>query len=191
MECGNAEGIVHEPVEGTDLAVFPRIQLEKDISFKVSGIYLDCIGVTPTEMIAAARENSRKQYTVRTMAEIMSEIMGIPAEELPETNMVVISNQQNCQGASAITDPETLEKACSMLGTKHIYIIPSSVHELICVPEDSLSPAELEAMIKEINEGVVSKADRLSDHPYLYDGTELRSVKTISQEQKLTAGKKI
>ena len=64
------------------------------------------------------------------------------------------------------------------------YVLPSSVHEVVIVPCcGSISMAELDDMVKDINETQVAEEEVLSDHAYLYDikagylrrGTELKT----------------
>ena len=50
-----------------------------------------------------------------------------------------------------------------------IYILPSSTHELILVLEKyKFEEQELKAMVKDINESMVSEEEILSNHVYLY-----------------------
>ncbi len=50
------------------------------------------------------------------------------------------------------------------------YIIPSSVHEILILPEPCAPGVnDLESMIVQINEKVVEPAERLSDQVYHYD----------------------
>ena len=50
------------------------------------------------------------------------------------------------------------------------YIIPSSVHEVIMIPESWIEdPAELGFMVREVNEKAVPSDEILSDSVYHYD----------------------
>ncbi len=90
----------------------------------------------------------------------------IPNEDIP---MYVVSNESGCFGASAILYPGVL----SGLGEKYgdYYISPSSVHELIIVPEEACDnrSVDLNSMINEVNTDVLKVYDILSDHAYYYD----------------------
>ncbi|MCI9356577.1 MAG: hypothetical protein HFH59_03345 [Lachnospiraceae bacterium] len=53
---------------------------------------------------------------------------------------------------------------------KNLYIIPSSIHELLLYPDfGDVSPEELSGYVKEVNRSQVPPHDRLSDHIYYYD----------------------
>lgn len=79
-------------------------------------------------------------------------------------------------GASVILNTNCLDKAREYLGSNRIYIIPSSIHEIICVPDDMGDAESLRQIISDVNSEVVSVEDRLSDHPYLYDGVKLSNI---------------
>ena len=57
-----------------------------------------------------------------------------------------------------------------------LYILPSSVHEVIAVPADFGSPEELAEMDYEINMEQVDINDRLSNQDYHYD-RDLRTLR--------------
>ena len=52
---------------------------------------------------------------------------------------------------------------------RDVYIIPSSVHELLLYPanENAIVP-EINSMINEVNRNVLNPIDVLSDHAYFY-----------------------
>ena len=53
---------------------------------------------------------------------------------------------------------------------ENFYILPSSVHEMIILPESGALPKEeLNAVIQEINGSQVNAEEYLSDHAYYYD----------------------
>ena len=53
---------------------------------------------------------------------------------------------------------------------ENFYILPSSVHEMIILPESgALLKEELNAVIQEINGSQVNAEEYLSDHAYYYD----------------------
>ena len=52
----------------------------------------------------------------------------------------------------------------------NFFVIPSSIHELILIPESfGMNRQQLEAMVKEINETEVAREEVLSDTVYYYD----------------------
>lgn len=90
--------------------------------------------------------------------------------ECTETDsMYVLSNQMKHYGAASMMYPHVLEMIGDIVGEDY-YILPSSVHEVIIVPESrSLPVGEMDAMVKDINETQVAEEDVLSDHAYFYE----------------------
>ena len=59
----------------------------------------------------------------------------------------------------------------------YFYILPSSIHEVILVPESfGLEPERMQEMVKEINQTGVAPEEVLSDSVYYFDGEEIRIV---------------
>ena len=94
------------------------------------------------------------------------EQLDIPMEETP---MYVLTNESQFNGAACILYENLLYDFASSLG-KDLYILPSSVHEVILVPKnDFLDKNELSNMVRDINESEVAEDEVLSDHVYEYD----------------------
>ena len=49
-----------------------------------------------------------------------------------------------------------------------LYIMPSSIHELICIPAAGVNPGDLRTIVREINSTQVAVEDVLSNNVYLY-----------------------
>lgn len=89
-------------------------------------------------------------------------------EEFRNTNMIVMTNSIGIYGASAILYPGLLEALAQELECD-IYVIPSSVHEMILIPaEDESVYGELSSMIHEINQRFVPADEVLSDQVYVF-----------------------
>ena len=76
-----------------------------------------------------------------------------------------LSNESKVNGAANIFLPETIDKVLEKTNGKDFYILPSSVHEVICISGD-FSPSELENMVHEVNTTCLADADYLSDSVY-------------------------
>ena len=82
--------------------------------------------------------------------------------------MWVITNNVGNNGAvSMLYENELHELAENM--ESDLYILPSSVHEVIAVSTDMGNPEELAQMVAEINMQEVSLSERLSNQVYHYD----------------------
>lgn len=84
-------------------------------------------------------------------------------------SMYVLTNQAKLFGAAAILYPDLLKDFAAACG-RDFYILPSSIHEVILVPEfESSDFSKLSDMVKEINGMSVAREEVLSDHAYYYD----------------------
>ncbi len=97
--------------------------------------------------------------------EIVREEMGYTNME--NIDMYVLTNSIKFNGATCITYPKVLEKFAKEHNSD-ICIIPSSVHEVILVPVDSIDRNNIDNMIKEVNSNELENIDILSDHVYIY-----------------------
>ena len=90
--------------------------------------------------------------------------------------MYVATNEQCSLGAAVMRYPDFREKVRGMI-RGDFYILPSSIHEVILVPESfGLEPERMQEMVKEINQTGVALEEVLSDSVYYFDGEEIRIV---------------
>lgn len=159
-----------------DLAVVFYYMLEETFgtgSMLISRQHFDMWNIGEQELFRIAKANTDRFMPCRRypMAEILQEMASkseqIPgAEDLP---MYVLTNEKRYFGAYGILYDRILEKAAREMGGD-FYILPSSVHECILIPDAQAPQAEeLEAMVREINSTQVLPEEVLSDHIYHYD----------------------
>lgn len=100
----------------------------------------------------------------------MRRLLGLPDErEEGEIPMYVLSCRDAQYGASVLFYPEVLSRIAEGLHDD-IYIIPSSIHELILLRAGDVDdPESLRTMIRDINRTEVLPGDVLSDSLYYYD----------------------
>ena len=175
------KGAVTRRLYGTDLILYLMLTVELPSGGKGSCIvkedYLKILGIS--EDTAWDNANRNAEYRVSDLCEIMMGMMGTSFKMPGTPDMAVISNKETAYGAAAIANPEALREASELLNSRNLYIIPSSIHECIAVPAEFGSPDEIRNMINDVNAGVVSETERLSDHPYKWDGETMISVGTI------------
>lgn len=88
------------------------------------------------------------------------EDMGVP--------MYVLTNKRRTQGAVCILYEGILWECYKCIGEDY-YILPSSVHEVILIPQSAVAnEAELASMVKDINETQVQNTEVLSNHIYCF-----------------------
>ncbi len=80
----------------------------------------------------------------------------------------ILTNQKGVNGAAVLLYPDCLKEIGNMTG-EDLFIIPSSVHELLIIPDDrQILPEELKKMVHEVNTNCVVSEEVLSDMVYKY-----------------------
>lgn len=172
-----------EKVPHTDkenISMVYRLQLDSTengaATVLITNAMLEQFGVTKEQLHADAMENAQeiRPADFRTMAAVMAEMMGMPEEMMADMAppMYVATNQDKVQGAAVMFYPDFMDQAAKELGGD-IFILPSSVHEVLILPDDgNMNAQELKEMVTSINASEVSPEDRLTDSVYHYDAQE-------------------
>jgi len=97
--------------------------------------------------------------------------MRVTLEEMQtgdDVDMYVMTNEIGINGASVLLYQNSFLNFAKKIGSD-LYILPSSVHELILVPvNDNISPEQLIRMVGEVNTTQVPYEDILSNHVYIF-----------------------
>ncbi|SFQ08699.1 hypothetical protein SAMN02910358_00695 [Lachnospiraceae bacterium XBB1006] len=168
-----------------DLSIIYRwvVDVERNAvaSTLVTNKLMEDMKISEEELFTCASINTNKimPSKVMSMNDLMREMFakdGMPESVMDqmfdmipaEQQMYVISNEKQTFGASALLYEENLHKLAEQLGSD-LYILPSSLHEVIAISTNGHEPEMLAAMVNEINMGTVDLADRLSNQVYHYD----------------------
>lgn len=114
----------------------------------------------------------------------ITEVLGIPprksiANEQVEEDMYVISNRQEYLGAVCVLYPGILKSFASSRKC-NLYVLPSSIHEMILVPEEpGMDYAALEHIVRDINQTEVAPEEVLTDSVYYYDRIQGNLVRAV------------
>ena len=101
--------------------------------------------------------------------------------EMPSDQIMwIITNERGVDGAVSMLYEDKVHKLAESLESD-LYILPSSVHEVIAVSVNMGEPEELARMVAEINMDQVKLEDRLSNQVYHYD-KELRKLTMATDE---------
>lgn len=174
--------------------------LIKDAHLKIWGI--NELKLFEDAKLCTQRNNTT---TIQSMGEVIRGI--VPPESMTEemerefmsNDMYVVSNKSRLFGAAeAFYNPSILRPLANAIGD--LYVIPSSVHELIVVSKDSMSYSECAQMIKAVNSEEIRQEDILSDHPYVYnakthelsmfDTTEIKKGEVTTMPEQKMVGRK-
>ena len=178
-----------------ELAAVYRIQVMESKEGVASAVVTDRMmelwGVTKEQLHqdAVAAETERSPVCFYSMEDMMDEIMfSSKPENLFECTepldaatmpMYVLTNASKVNGSGILARDGVLDKIGELLG-KNFYVLPSSIHEVLIVPDNGdMQAKELESMVKEVNATQVAPADLLSDKVQYYD----RAAKTLGRKQ--------
>lgn len=127
-------------------------------------------GVSVNDLVLAARQNTPRLFPAQIidMEEMLAGMVSFIL--YPSTiPMYILTNEQELNGASALLYGDILKDFANKKGAD-MYILPSSIHEVIMIPADRIDdPKKLSSMVHEANTTVVSTGDVLSDSVYYYD----------------------
>lgn len=155
------------------------------------------LGTDKDTLMETAKANMAAQdYSFKSMRDVLIGTMfpdGVPENDpmlemmLPPKDgpqMYVLSNEHNLHGATEIMNQKAMDEIADKLGGDFV-VLPSSVHEVIVLPfDDNMDSATLDNMIQEINGGVVSPEDKLSDHAFMYDSEAHELVRMDKMEER-------
>ena len=174
--------VPHDRIE--DLAVVYRFIMESNedgrASILVNNNLIERMGVTHEQLRADALENSPeiRPVVIQGMNEVMKEMMGPEAYEMfgipddTEEMMFIATVPDKNSGAGVLAYQDFMDQAAEKIGGD-FYVIPSSIHEILLVPDNGEVQAEgLKEMVQEVNATEVSPEEKLSDNVYHYDSKE-------------------
>ena len=132
--------------------------------------YMKVWNITLPQIYEQAKRNTPKllPYVLQTMLEVLGEFC-----DALDTNgalpMYVLTNQLKMNGAACILYPDALRECSQKMGSD-LLILPSSIHEVILLPDDgSSNREELREMVDEINRTQLEVEEVLSAQVYRYE----------------------
>ena len=198
----NKDYLADKPTEQIEdmSVVFAAVVKETDegrMTLPITNEIMEAMGVDQDTLKENAMNNLVEQdYSFKSMRDVLVGMMfpdGVPENDpmvemmLPpedaDVQMYVLSNEQNVNGAAEILNQKAMDEIAEKLGGDFV-VLPSSVHETIILPlRDDMDHATMESMVQEINSGVVSAEDKLSDHVFQYDSESHELVRMDKMEE--------
>lgn len=151
--------------------------------------HMEMWNTTVSELYELAKENTQRllPFHFCSMKNILETIMEEVEMKTPdrlenEPQMYVLTNQKKHLGAITLLYDNILELIYQRFQS-NFYILPSSIHEVILLPEDeSISRNFLQNMVREINASAIKPQEFLSDEIYYYD-REMRQIQLIIMDE--------
>ena len=127
----------------------------------------------------------KRGYALYTMENLLCSMSGIEqkknlleqgvdysAPSVPDMPMYVLTRgiSEMVYGASAIMHTEIMDRACSIIGADKVFVLPSSIHEVLLLPVNcDADITMLSGMVKNVNITQVAPEDLLSYKVQIYD----------------------
>ena len=150
---------------------------EGNSSILIHNDHLIYWNVSPDELLALATINTPRllHYELKDMRDIIEELLPLEADELLDdtglessSGMFVLTNHQRLNGACCILYQNLLQEFSHKINSD-LFILPSSVHEVLLIPATlASSRQELSDMVHDVNTTKVAEEEILSDHVYYY-----------------------
>ncbi len=178
------ETVPHKDIE--DMSVIYRFDV-KDVvgsgaSIVVTNQMLDNYGITAEQLHQDAVKNAPeiRPIVIEGMAEVLAKQMGVDDLEMlglnipPEQEQIFVASvPDNVHGAGILAYEDFMDKASERVGNQSFFILPSSIHELLIVPDNGMMALpDLERMVREVNATTVDPSEKLTDNVYHYDAND-------------------
>ena len=161
--CSKADNYDRITVNWKGYKVGFRFLIDKDgagmKSFVITNDLAKQMNLSEVELYELARENTPRLFPIK-IGGMMEILCGF---EDPDEKMFILTNEDSMKGAVAILYPDAMETIKTKI-PGHFYMIPSSVHEWILLPDNGdMTPDEINGIIDQVNSDVVDPSDQLGD----------------------------
>ena len=172
MDCGCGLALVAEVRSGEFRAVVTE------------GLF-ESMGLSRSELFDTALDNSSAADppVLYELAELLMKGHDLCTDLLtedrrpciPADSLYLLSNRDCFRGSAVLFYPGLLERLNGLFGGS-FFVLPSSVHEVLLLPEADGDPERLAEIIGNANRTVVSEEDYLSDDLFICEGGKLRRI---------------
>lgn len=157
--------------EYLDLALAYTVPLEDEDIIKINNNFANHFNLDIKKLDEMAKENS-SDYIINTMSDVLQELAGV--DSLSAGNgFYVATNYSKYYGASIMAFPKYFE-SLSLLFKDDLYILPSSVHEVLVLPASEIDVESLRQMVKSVNQEILTENEFLSNSVYHYSEGEIK-----------------
>lgn len=170
-----------------DMAVVFAIHMKQDQGGQAVSILrhhqMNQWNLTPEKLYSLALSNTKRLFPpvlnrlsdlffdrsregMALLDELPEPVSSSPSEDFP--SIYVLTNSAASYGACCFLYDDLISSIAEKLGTD-LLILPSSIHELLLMPDlHTMKYEAIEKIIRSVNTHDVEKSDVLSDHLYLY-----------------------
>ncbi|MDO5455551.1 MAG: DUF5688 family protein [Eubacteriales bacterium] len=183
-ESSRLRGVLYRDYE--NLAIEPVIYVEisdcQKTCIKVCSMWANFWQVSPDDLIDEAIRNAPNVMPPRfgSISSYIGNVIGVMIRDADDPDgcelgpdMYFLSNENNAYGASAVFYPHLME-AISVKLDADLFVLPSSVHETIIMPDSGEDPHFLLDIVTQINEEFIRGEDVLCSGVFYYRRSEGR-----------------
>ncbi len=173
LQICSDDDIIKSPcdLDGIGQYLFLKGKLsDTSYSVKITLNILSHAGIDESRTWEKAIENLCADTQITSLTKLLSDMSGIPidAPAEPDINLHVITNFEKYKGAAAVMNRKALRSFAREHHTNMLFVLPSSVHEMMISPfTEKTTAVELSAIVKEVNETQVAPEERLTDRAYI------------------------
>ena len=200
------ENVMHREFQDMSIIYRGIINTEKEgiASTMITNRLAENVGISEQELYELAMENTPRILPIKvvTLQDMIMDMFcrdsGMSREEVEQMGFAtfgdpsendtvwVVSNEQGINGASSILLTDEMAKVAERAGSD-LYLLPSSVHEMLAVSTSFGEPEMFAEMVQDVNMTTVSLEERLSNNVYLYD-RDTRSISMATDVQNRAIG---
>lgn len=172
----------HENYLGEFAVIYSVIIKQEDEgvqSVRITNSLMNHWKISSHDLYELALNNTVKLFpkVSMPMEDVIRNMIGapMPEREAEVDMMYILTNEQGINGATVLLYPGLLKEFLSQYGIKerYLYILPSSIHEVILVPTENLSMTEnYRQMVRDVNNSEVAADEILSNQIIIYDCNE-------------------
>ena len=117
----------------------------------------------------AAEKLENEEFTIMDLEDIVMREFGTEFQSDRSGALYILTNKGALNGAAAMLRTDILTSFAESIG-RNFYILPSSIHELILLPDHgNYQVEELQEMVRTVNLTTVAEEERLSDDIYYFN----------------------
>ena len=111
--------------------------------------------------------------------------MECDGNNISQNRLYILTCNNGIGGAITMLSNKILAEICRKMKCEKIYVLPSSVNEVLILNTEEADGKELQKIVREVNETIVLPEEYLSDSVYLYDSVsgELKNMEEENDEQ--------
>lgn len=147
-----------------------KMTSDEHADFLVHDCHMEMWDADQETLLSIAMQNTRKMFgtDIRSMNEVLGELLDSPVEIEDLPPIWVLSNRQKIMGAATALFDDVLKEFAETHGS--FYIIFSSVHEALLIPAEWNPDKDvLTEMNQEVNATQVEQDEILGTKAYFYD----------------------